>query len=315
MTVAARRPGTAAPSAEPHARRRPRRLPDGLWPYLFVGPGMAGILLFYIWPILQTFYFSFTKWGVFGDVSWTGVDNYAHLLADGDFFVSLLNTVVYSLIVCASIPVAVVLAALLDSRAHRIGALYRVLYFLPYIAMPVAISMIWRVIFNGDFGPITWLLNRVGVEGPHWLSTPGYAIVAISVVGFWSAIGFAMIVVGAGLRAVPAELREAAALDGAGPVRVFRSIIVPLLTPTIFFVTVITLIGSLQLFDLVFAMLGRSNPALPSSTSLVYYFYEEGFVRNDKGYAAAIAVAILVVIGVITLIQFRLQRRWVFYGD
>jgi multiple sugar transport system permease protein len=297
------------------ARGTKKLLPDGLWPYAFIAPAFLGIAVFYLWPILQTFYFSFTEWGVFGGTTWKGLDNYAQLIADPEFYLSLRNTIIYAVLVCASVPVAVVLAALVGARGLRGASIYRVLYFLPYIAMPVAIAMVWRVIFNGDTGVINWLLSLVGITGPYWLSTPGFAIIAISIVGFWSSIGFAMVVIGAGLRNIPEELHEAAALDGAGPLRTFRSVTLPLLTPTIFFVLVITLIGSLQLFDLVFAMMGKSNPALPESMSLVYYFYKVGFIQNDKGYAAALAMAILVVIGVITLVQFRLQRRWVNYGD
>lgn len=294
--------------------RGPRRVGVG-WAYAFIAPGVLGIVVFYLWPILQTLYFSFTTWGVFGGTTWTGLANYQRLGTDPTFYRSLLNTVIYSLVVCASVPVATALAAMIGARDLRGATVYRVLYFLPYIAMPVAIAMVWRIIFNGDFGVVNWLLAKVGIDGPHWLSSPWYAIVAISVVGFWTSIGFGIIVIGAGLRNIPAELHEAAALDGAGPLRTFFSITVPLLSPTIFFVLVVTLIGSLQLFDLVFAMLGKANPALPESMSLVYYFYRTGFVQNDKGYAATLAIAILVVIGLFTVAQFRLQRRWVNYGD
>lgn len=313
----------AIPAGAPSARhagggrargRSPLRR-DGLWPYAFIAPAVFGIAVFYLWPIVQTLYFSFTEWGMFGGTTWTGLDNYTRLISDPVFYRSLGNTVVYAVIVCASVPVAVALAALVGARGLRGAAVYRVLYFLPYIAMPVAISMVWRIIFNGDFGILNWLLGLVGIDGPHWLSTPGYAVIAISIVGFWASIGFAMVVIGAGLRNIPEELHEAAALDGAGPVRTFFSVTVPLLTPTIFFVLVVTLIGSLQLFDLVFAMMGKANPALPESMSLVYYFYKVGFIQNQKGYAAALAIAILLVIGVVTYLQFRLQRRWVNYGD
>lgn len=298
------------------APARPRRLSsDGAWPYLFIAPAGLGIAVFYLWPILQTFYFSFTEWGMFGGTEWAGLENYQKLLGDPAFYRSLVNTAVYALIVCSSVPVAVALAALVGSKGLRGAALYRVLYFMPYIAMPVAVAMVWRIIFNGDFGVLNQVLALVGVDGPHWLSTPGFSVIAISIVGFWASIGFAMVVIGAGLRSIPAELHEAAALDGAGPIRTFFSVTVPLLTPTIFFVLVVTLIGSLQLFDLVFAMLGKANPALSESMSLVYYFYKVGFIENEKGYAAALAIAILLVIGVVTYLQFRLQRRWVNYAD
>jgi multiple sugar transport system permease protein len=292
--------------AEAQARRR-----DGAWPWLFVLPLLVGIGTFYLWPILQTLYFSFTEWGVFGGSTWTGVDNYVRLVFDPKLYQSIGNTLLYTVIVLLGIPIGVVIATLLNIPGLRFAAVYRVLFFLPYIAMPTAVAMVWRIIFNGDFGVLNWALSLVGIDGPYWTSTPGFALVAVAIVGLWSSLGFAIIVLGAGLKAIPPEYYEAAELDGASAWRRFTSITVPLLTPSIFFVTVVTTISSFQLFDLLYAILGSANPIVPKSMSLVYFFYREGFVLNDKGYAAAIAMVILVIIGIATFIQFRLQRRWV----
>jgi multiple sugar transport system permease protein len=200
---------------------------------------------------------------------------------------------------------------MINTPGLRFAQLYRVLFFLPYVAMPAAISLVWRIIFNGDYGILNWFLGRFGIEGPYWVSAPGFALVAVSIVGLWSSLGFSMIVLGAGLKDIPPELYEAAELDGASPARRFRSVTVPLLTPSIFFVLIITTISSFQLFDLLYAMLGPKNPVIPKTMSLVFYFYQSGFIDNDKGYAAAIAMFIFVLIGVITFLQFRIQRRWV----
>jgi multiple sugar transport system permease protein len=292
--------------AEAHARKR-----DGAWPWLFVLPILGGIGLFYLWPIAQTFYYSFTEWGVFGGSTWTGIDNYVRLVSDPELYSALGNTLIYTGIVLLGIPIAVYLASLLNLPGLRFASVYRVLFFLPYIAMPTAIAMVWRIIFNGDFGILNYVLSLVGLDGPYWVSTPGVAIVAVAIVGLWSSLGFSMIVLGAGLRGIPVELYEAAELDGASRWNQFTAITVPLLTPSIFFVTIITVISSFQLFDLLYAILGSANPALPKSMSLVYLFYQAGFVTNEKGYAAAIAMVIFVLIGLVTLVQFRLQRRWV----
>jgi len=306
-------PGTAVASggrrrrgAEAHARRR-----DGAWPWLFVLPLFAGITLFYLWPIVQTFYFSFTEWGVFGGSTWTGVANYVRLVSDPDLYRALGNTLIYTAVVLAGIPLAVWLASLLNTPGLRFASVYRVLFFLPYIAMPTAVAMVWRIIFNGDFGILNYALSLVGIDGPYWVSTAGVAIFAVAIVGLWSSLGFSMIVLGAGLKNIPAELYEAAELDGASPWRQFLSVTVPLLTPSIFFVTIITVISSFQLFDLLYAILGSQNPILPKTMSLVYLFYQAGFVTNEKGYAASVAMLIFVIIGLVTLLQFRLQRRWV----
>jgi multiple sugar transport system permease protein len=291
--------------------RRERRRTDGAWPWLFVLPLLVGVGTFYLWPILQTFWFSFTTWGVFGGATFSGLANYTKLLTDPQLYQSLLNTVVYTLIVLAGIPIAVWLASLLNTPGLRFAQFYRVLFFLPYVAMPAAIALVWRIMFNGDYGIVNWFLGRFGIDGPYWISTPGFALVAVSLVGLWSSLGFSMIILGAGLKDIPPELYEAAELDGAGRWRQFRSVTVPLLSPSIFFVVIVTTISSFQLFDLLYAILGSTNPVIPKTMSLVFYFYSAGFIDNDKGFAAAIAMVIFVLIGIITLVQFRVQRKWV----
>lgn len=304
-------PAATPPAALPPVPRRRVLQRDGAWPWLFVSPLAAGIAVFFVWPVLQTAYYSFTTWGVFGGSTFTGLANYARMVVDPQLWTALGNTLVYTGIVLLGVPLAVWLASLLNTPGLRFASFYRVLFFLPYVAMPTAIAMVWRIIFNGDFGVLNYLLGRVGIEGPYWISTPGAANVAVAVVGLWSSLGFAMIILGAGLKSVPPELYEAAELDGATPWRQFRSVTVPLLTPSIFFVLIITIISSFQLFDLQFAILGSQNPVLPKSLSLVYFFYQQGFIANDKGYAAAIAMFIFVLIGLVTLLQFRLQKKWV----
>jgi multiple sugar transport system permease protein len=303
------RPARAkAPRLNP-GRAAARR--DGFWPWLFVLPLLGGIGLFYLWPIIQTFYFSFTEWGVFGGSTFTGLDNYVRLFADSQLYSALGNTLLYTAIVLTGIPIAVYLASLLNTPGLRFASFYRVLFFLPYVAMPTAVAMVWRIIFNGDFGILNYVLSLVGIDGPYWTSTPGFAMLAVAIVGLWSSLGFSMIILAAGLKNIPPELYEAAELDGATPWRRFTSVTVPLLTPSIFFVLIITTISSFQLFDLLYALLGSSNPVLPKSMSLVYFFYSQGFVSNDKGYAAAIAMVIFLIIGVVTVLQFRFQKRWV----
>lgn len=311
---AQRASGSGVPGAERpddgRSGRRPRRT-DGFWPWLFVLPLLVGVGTFYIWPIIQTFWYSFTTWGVFGGATFSGVANYVRLVSDPQLYQSLLNTVVYTVIVLLGIPVAVWLASLLNTPGLRFAQFYRVLFFLPYVAMPAAIALVWRIMFNGDYGIVNWFLGRFGIDGPYWISTPGFALVAVSLVGLWSSLGFSMIILGAGLKDIPPELYEAAELDGASRWRQFRSVTVPLLSPSIFFVVIVTTISSFQLFDLLYAILGSTNPVIPKTMSLVFYFYSAGFIDNDKGFAAAIAMVIFLLIGIVTLVQFRVQKKWV----
>ena len=284
---------------------------DGVWPWLFTAPLLIGVAVFYIWPIFQTFWFSFTDWGVFGGSTFNGLSNYEAMFVDPEFYKSLLNTAIYMVVVLLGVPIAVWFAYLLETPGLRFVQFYRVLFFMPYIAMPAAIALVWKVIFNGDFGIFNWALSLVGIKGPYWIATSGFALAAVSIVGLWSSLGFSMIILGAGLKDIPREIYEAARVDGASRWRQFRSITVPLLTPSIFFVLIITMIGSFQLFDLLYALLGANNPVLSDTMSVVFYFYSSGFVQNDKGLAAAIAMVIFALIGLLTLIQFRFQKRWV----
>lgn len=294
------------------ARRRRKPLRDGWWAILFVGGLLAGVATFYLWPILRTAYLSFFSLGAFGrSEEFVGVDNYARLFDGSEFGLALLNTVVYTSILLVGVPVAVALAALVGTPGLRGANIYRALFFLPYIAMPMAIALVWRLIFNGDFGILNYVLSLVGIDGPSWLSTPGIALVAIGLVGLWSSVGFSMIILGAGLRSIPTELYEAAALDGADRAAIFRHVTVPMLRPSIFFVSVLTVIHGFQVFDLLFGLMGNANPALAKTRTIVYYFYDEAFISNDKGFGSAIAIAIMFIIGAVTAVQFRLQRRTV----
>ena len=286
---------------------------DGWWPWLFVLPNFLGVVVFYIWSILRTAYLSFTESGAFGGETWIGGANYTALINDGNVWTALVNTIVYTGIVLLGVPIAVGIASLINRPGLRFASFYRVLFFMPFIAMPTAVALVWRMIYSGDFGILNWLLSLVHIQGPYWTSTPGFAIAAVGFVGLWSSLGFSIIILSAGLKNIPLDLYEAAQLDGASKWKQFLSITVPLLTPSIFFVSIISVIGGFQLFDLLYAIMGQGNPALLQSQSLVYIFYNQAFIRNDKGYAAAIAMLILFVVGAVTWFQFRVQKKWVNY--
>ena len=296
-----------------HDISRRRRSRDGVWPLVFLAPLMVGVIVFYFWPILATFLNSFSSFGPFGDRSFAGLENYRTMLTDSFIPRAVLNTTIYTAIVLLGIPIAVGIAALMNQKGLRLSRFYQVLFFLPAVSMPVAVALAWRMIFNQEFGVVNWALGLVGIEGPYWVTAPWWALVAVSIVGLWASLPLAIIILSAGLQGIPAELYEAAQLDGAGPLQQFRSVTVPLLTPSIFFLSIITAINGFQLFDLLFAMMGQANPAMADTQSLVYLFYSEAFRQNDQGYASVIALLILLIIGVFTLVQFRMQRKWVHY--
>ncbi|MGN7799666.1 carbohydrate ABC transporter permease [Leifsonia sp. 22587] len=307
------RRGAASAAPRPAEARRSRLARSGWWPLLFVGPFFVGTVTFYLFPIIQTVYFSFTTWGAFGGSTFTGLNNWQALFQDPEIPLALLNTAIYIGIVLLGIPIAVWLASLINRPGLRFANVYRTMFFLPYLAMPIAIALVWKVLFNGDFGVFNAALELVGIRGPHWLSTPGLAIVAVSVVGLWMSIGFNIIILSAGLKGIPPELYEAASLDGASPRKQFFQITIPLLTPSIFFVAVINIIAGFQLFDLLYGLIGTQSPVITQSKSLVFLYYNESFINNNRGYGAVIAIVILIVVAIVTAIQFRLQRRWVNY--
>jgi multiple sugar transport system permease protein len=291
---------------------------DAFWGYAMIAPGLIGLLIFYIWPMLQTFYFSFTEWGPFGDAEWTGMSNYRELFHGPEFLMALRNTLVYTVLsVSITEAIALVLAVLLNQKLRGMSV-YRTLYFIPVVTMPVAIGLVWRWLYNSDYGIINYLLSLIGIEGANWLSDPSLALYAIVVVGVWSGIGYALVLFLAGLQTIPAEYYDAASVDGAGALVKFFRITLPLLSPTVFFVTVISLIGSLQVFDLIFVMIssGRSastSPVIDQTQSLVYLFYKNTFVINEQGQGAAVVLTLFIIIVLVTLVQFRLQRKWVHY--
>jgi len=296
-----------APGAVAPRRGGVNRL--GAWPWVFIAPAGLGILVFYLYPIVQTVLMSFQTYGPFGGGEFVGIDNYTNLLQDPRLPRALVNTVVYTLIVMVSIPISMFFASLIQRPGMRFTTLFRVLFFMPYLAMPTAISFVFRVIFNGDFGALNWLLGLVGIDGPYWLSTEWFALGAVGIMGMWGSMGFNILIMLAGLANIPPDLYEAASLDGASGWSQFTHITVPGLRASIFLVTIMTVIHSFQLFDGLYALLGTSNPVMPKTQSIVYLFYDQAFVQQDRGYAAAVALLIMLIIGLVTLVQFRANRR------
>jgi len=286
---------------------------DLFWAGVFIAPTFLGLLLFYMWPVLRTLFISFTETGPFGGSEWVGFDNYAALAQDSALWSTLWNTVKFTLVALLGIPLALVLAALLSTPGLRGVKVYRVIYFLPVVTMPAAVGLIWRTLYNGEVGVINAILGTIGLPGTNWLSNPATALYAVAVVGIWLGLGTQIVIFLAAIQGVPKDLYEAAQLDGAGRVRQFWSVTLPSISPSIFFISVLAVIGALQTFDLIFVMTGTSNPAYPQTETIVAQFYQRGFVDNQQGYAAAIAFVLLVLIVAVTAVQFRLQKKWVHY--
>lgn len=284
-----------------------------IWGYIFIFPTALGLILLNIWPAIQTAILSFQKTVGFGDTEWVGLRNYQKMFADGEVFQSLLNTLIYAVVSIPSIVVLSLLVAVLMNRKVKGLSIYRTIYFLPVVAAPSAVAMIWRWMFNNDYGLINNMLAKIGLDGPAWLTDPSIAIYSIIIVGVWSAIGYNMVLLLAGLQEIPKDYYEAAEIDGASPIQQFFNITLPLVTPTLFFVVVTTVINAFQVFDVIFMMITPNSTAMFKSQSLTYLFYKHSFILNDKGYGSAIVMFILVIILIITAIQMKLQKKWVNY--
>lgn len=278
------------------------------WAFIF--PTMLGLIVLNIYPIFLTIYQSFCKTGDFGKGNiFIGFENYSKMIADPEVWQSLLNTFKYAIIeVPFSICISLVLAVFLN-RKIKFRSGYRTIFFLPMVAAPAAVAMVWRWLYNSQFG----LLNNLFGTNIQWISNPKIAWISVAIIGVWSIIGYNMVLFLAGLQEIPQDYYEAASIDGANGIREFFSITVPLLSPTIFFVLVTRVIGAMQVFDLVYIVMDRNNPALPKTQSLVYLFYQTAFTNGNKGYGAAMVMLLLAVILIITVVQMYGQKKWVHY--
>lgn len=217
---------------------------------------------------------------------------------------------------CIAVPFIILLsllAAVLMNQKVKGISVYRTLYFLPVVATPAAVAMVWRWLYNSDYGLFNYLLSLLGMKSVNWLTDPNISILSIAIVGIWSTIGYNMVLLLSGLQEIPKDYYESADIDGAGPIKQFFSITLPLVSPTLFFVMITTIINSLQVFDLIFMMIDKTNAALPKTQSLVYLFYKQSFIMNDKGYGSTVVMVLLAIIMIVTVIQVKVQKSWVNY--
>jgi len=283
--------------------------------YLFLTPWLIGFFCLTVGPMIASLYFSLTKYNLLNAPTWIGIGNYVKILTDDETFRnSLFLTFKY---VFFSVPLKLIFAllvAMILNKGLRGLGIYRTVYYLPsLLGGSIAIAIVWRQIFAGD-GVVNDFLGMFGIKGPSWISHPDYIIYTIITLTIWQ-FGSAMVIFLAGLKQVPAELYEASSIDGAGKIRQFYNITLPLLTPVIFFNLVMGIINSFQAFTPAFVIGdGRGGP-LDATMFYTLYLYLKGFSFFDMGYASALAWIMLLIIGFLTAIVFTTQKYWVFYSD
>ena len=289
----------------------PAQKTESLWGWLFIAPTMLGLLILNFWPILNTVWQSLCKTGDFGRGNeFVGLKNYTDVLQTGEFWGSLVNTFKYAVIeVPFSIAIALVLAVLLN-RKMRGRAVYRTVFFMPMVAAPAAVAMVWKWLYNQQYG----LLNHLSGQQTAWISNGSIAWISIGIVGVWSILGYNMVLLIGGLQEIPHDYYEAASIDGASGIKQFFQITVPLLSPTLFFIIQTRIIGALQQFDLIYMVMDDSNPAMSSVQTVVPLFYRYAFTYGNKGYGAAIVMLLLVVILALTVILQKTEKKWVYHN-
>jgi multiple sugar transport system permease protein len=287
---------------------------EALAGYLFILPTFLGYTAFIVGPILAAIGFSFTKYDILSPATFVGLDNYVRLLNDPRLRTVYGNTIFFTVFaVSLNVGVGLVLAVLLNR--HLPGPIKYVLrsaYFFPVLVALVYSSIIWQFLYQKDTGIFNYYLGLLNLAPIPWLSNRQWVLPSIIILDVWRNAGFAMLVFLAGLQNISQEYYEAAQLDGANRLQLFRHITVPLISPTIFFNLVIYMIGALQVFDSIM-VLTKGGPG-DASRSLVIYIYENAFQFFEMGYASAVAITLFVIIVILTLIQFRLGRAWVHYG-
>ena len=278
-----------------------------------VAPVIIGLIVLNIYPFIDSIIMSLYKSQGLGPAKFVGLQNYVKMFKDKQIWQSTWNSFYFVILtVPVGVFIALLLAVLLNSKIKG-RDVYRCIYFLPMVVAPAAVAMVWRWIFNAEVGILNQMLSVFGIRGPNWLSDPNLAIVSIAIIAIWSAVGYDLVMILAGLQSISASYYEAAEIDGANAVQRFFNITVPLISPTLFFVVLMRTMNSLQKFDTVYLLIKQTNPAFKKTFTLMVLFYREAFEKFNKGYASAIVMWSFVIIMIFTVFQFVAEKKLVNY--
>lgn len=280
----------------PKKKASKREKKDWIAAYILIAPVTLGLLVFYIWPFIQNVWFSFNDVNKFNMSTFVGLANYKEMIGDKEVWRTFGNTLKYVIVtVPVGLALSTFLAALLNAKIKG-KSIYRTLYFLPSVTMSAAVAMVWKWIYNEQMGILNSAIKAMGGTGHNWLT-----------------VGYNMIILLAGMQGINSVYYEAAAIDGASEITQFFKITVPMLTPTVFFVMITSIISGFQVFDTVYMMIGKASPAFEATQTVVALFYRTAFDYGYKGYAAAISILIFAAIMIVTVIQMIGQKKWVNY--
>jgi len=280
--------------------------------YLFISPWIIGFLVFVLFSIGMAFYVSLTKWDMISDKVWVGFGNYSAMLGESLFWQALKVTLLYAIFsVPLGVAVGFMIALLLNQRLRGLS-FWRTVYYLPAVLSGVAVSLMWMWVLNPNFGVINLMLSYIGINGPGWFTDPAWALPSLVLMSLWGA-GAGMVIYLAGLQGIPTELYESAQIDGAGPLRKFWNITVPMVSPVLFFNVIMGTIGSFQTFTEAYVVTNGG----PKNATLLYslYLYTNAFKYFKMGYASALAWVLFLIILLLTLLLFWSSKKWVHYTD
>ena len=309
----------AIPSTAPRKPPFYRRLgfDEAFWGWVFITPALLGLFLFKLGPVLASLGLSFTKYDIISSPQWIGFENFKALLADSYWWKAVQVTLLYS---AMFIPLSLIVAysiGLLMSQSLRGISVYRTMWYLPTLVPAVASAVVWRWALNPEFGPVNFPLRAMGLDAPGWLTDPKWIIPSVVLIQLW-AVGTMALIFLAAIKGVPDTYYEAAEVDGASAWVKFRHITLPMTSSVIFFQMIIAIIASFQVFGVAYILFSgqtTSDPAGPGNSALFYvlYTYRNAFGYFKNGYASAMAWIMFIVIMILTLILFRLQKTWVYY--
>lgn len=282
---------------------------DYIWAYIMIAPTIIGLFVLNVYPFIQTLVLSFSSTKAFGAYEFSGFSNYKAMFQDKEFWKASWNTIYFCIL---TVPIGVFLSLLVASLLNKKikgKSVFRAIYFLPMVVAPTAVAMVWKWMFNTEYG----IINMILQSKISWVTNPNIVLISCAIVAIWSAIGYDAVLLLSGIQNISSSYYEAAELDGASKIQQFFKITLPMISPTLFFVIIMRVMSSLKVYDLIYMIVEPTNPALTSAQSLMYLFYRESFVAGNKGYASAIVIWTVLLIGIVTIIQFKGQKKWVNY--
>ena len=279
------------------------------WGWIMAAPTIIGLVVLNVYPFVQTLIMSFATHLGFGTYEFRGIGNYVEMFQSPEFWKATWNTIYFCILtVPIGIFLSLLVAILLNAKIKGKSA-FRAIFFLPMVCAPAAVTMVWRWIFNTEYGVLNSLLGTK----ISWVTNPNIVMITCAIVAIWSAIGYDAVLLLSGLQNISKSYYEAADIDGASKVTQFFSITLPMVSPTLFVVLIMRIMSSIKVYDLIYMMIDEANPALTSAQSLMFLFYRESFVAGNRGYGSAIVIWTVALIGVITAFQFIGQKKWVNY--